>query len=368
MSDWYSVENVDLIPSPSLLVYPDRIQANLQRMIAMAGGVDRLRPHVKTHKMPQVVRMKRELGITKFKTSTIAEAEMTASAGGSDILLAYQPVGPNIERFLALAEAFPETRFSTLVDNLETLEQLDRRAGQWKQSVELWIDLDVGMHRSGLPVGPAVHQLYHAINKTMNLRFRGLHAYDGHLMDVDQQLLRKQVAEAFEPVWKLAQSLGEQSGRPTAIVAGGTPTSAILSEHPYVEVGLGTPVLWDYGQAIICPEQPFESAAVLLTRVVSRIAPNRLCLDLGHKAVASEMPQPRAYLLGLHEAKPVMHSEEHFVVETDRAVEFPPGTPIYAVPHHICPSVALHQAAHVVRAGHVVDTWPIEARNRRLYI
>ena len=104
---WYTVENVAEIPSPSLLVYPDRIRDNLRQMITLVGGASSFRPHVKTHKMPQIIKMKLELGITKFKASTIAEAEMTADAGGKDILLAYQPVGPNVARFIQLTKKFP---------------------------------------------------------------------------------------------------------------------------------------------------------------------------------------------------------------------------------------------------------------------
>ena len=80
MADWYRISNVDEIPSPTILLYPERIEHNLQRMITMAGGAERLRPHVKTHKLPQIIAMKRAAGIHKFKVSTIAEAEMTATA------------------------------------------------------------------------------------------------------------------------------------------------------------------------------------------------------------------------------------------------------------------------------------------------
>ena len=86
MRHWYEIENADEIPSPTVLVYPDRIESNLQRMIEEAGDVSKLRPHVKTHKLPQIVRMKRGLGIRKFKTSTIAESEMVAAEGGEDVL------------------------------------------------------------------------------------------------------------------------------------------------------------------------------------------------------------------------------------------------------------------------------------------
>src|SRR5215467_11278372 len=111
---WYSIANLDDVPSPALLVYPDRVAKNTRRMIAMAGGVDRLRPHVKTHKMAEVIRMQLGQGISKFKCSTIAEAEMVAECGAKDVLLGYQPVGPNIPRLVALTAKFPQTRFSAI--------------------------------------------------------------------------------------------------------------------------------------------------------------------------------------------------------------------------------------------------------------
>ena len=127
MSDWYAISNANAIPTPTVLVYPDRVEKNLQRMITMAGDVSRLRPHVKTHKLPQIIALKRKAGIHKFKVSTIAEAEMTATAGGEDILLAYQPVGPNIARLVTLMRRFPDTRFAALVDdpaNLAAISQV----------------------------------------------------------------------------------------------------------------------------------------------------------------------------------------------------------------------------------------------------
>src|SRR6476469_5848640 len=99
--DWYTVTNVDQVPSPALLVYPDRVEENIRRMVAIAGGVARLRPHMKTNKLPEVVAMHLAQGITKFKCATIAEAEMIAAVGAPDVLLAYQPVGPNVERLIA---------------------------------------------------------------------------------------------------------------------------------------------------------------------------------------------------------------------------------------------------------------------------
>ena len=125
---WYTVENVDEIPSPSLLIYPDRVEENIRRMIHVAGGVQRLRPHMKTNKLPEVIRMHLDQGITKFKCATIAEAEMIAACQAPDVLMAYQPVGPNVERFVELVKHFPGTAFSALADDADTIRELSRAA------------------------------------------------------------------------------------------------------------------------------------------------------------------------------------------------------------------------------------------------
>ena len=153
-----------------------------------------------------------------------------------------------------------------------------------------------------------------------------------------------------------------------AIVAGGSPTFAIHAARPGVECSPGTTAFWDMSYATSLPDLPFEPALVLLTRVVSRPAPNRLCLDLGHKAVASENPHPRVTLFGLEDATAVGHSEEHLVLETGRAGDYPVGSALYGVPWHVCPTVALHDDAVVIRDARVAGHWPVVARTRRLSI
>jgi D-serine deaminase-like pyridoxal phosphate-dependent protein len=155
MSDWFHVANRADVPTPALLVYPDRIKENIRRMIAIAGGVESLRPHMKTHKMPEVIRMQVERGIARFKSATIAEAEMTAAAGAEDVLLGYQPVGPNVDRFLELAARFPSVRFSCTADNRASVGDLSDAAARSSTRVEVLVDLDVGQHRTG--IAPDTH-------------------------------------------------------------------------------------------------------------------------------------------------------------------------------------------------------------------
>src|SRR5580698_1214013 len=148
---WYEISNVSDVDSPALLIFPDRVEENVRRMIVMAGGPQRLRPHVKTHKLAEVVRMQMALGITKFKCATIAEAEMAAGCGAPDVLLAYQPVGPKAQRLIQLIKKFPRTSFAAIVDDAGVVRALSDLAVKAGTKIKLLLDLDCGMHRCGVP-------------------------------------------------------------------------------------------------------------------------------------------------------------------------------------------------------------------------
>lgn len=367
---WFQLSDEPAVVSPSLLVYRDRLDENLRRMVAVAGGVERLRPHVKTHKVPQIVRAQLAQGITRFKCATIAEAEMTAGAGAPDVLLAYQPVGPNIARLAALAARFPATRFSALVDDITIAESIARTFDEAGLSVELLLDLDIGMHRSGIEPDQRARQLYASLLGRRGVKPGGLHAYDGHLRDRDPGARRAQCDAAFEAVSALADRLTEDGLPVPRIVAGGSPTFPFHAARPGVECSPGTTVYWDAGYGTM-PDLPFVPAALVLTRVVSRPGGSRVCLDLGHKALASENPHPRVALFApgseeVLECRFAGHSEEHLVIETPHARALAVGDCLYGIPWHICPTVALHAEAHVVAGGQVVERWPIDARARRL--
>jgi D-serine deaminase-like pyridoxal phosphate-dependent protein len=365
---WYTVENVAEIPSPALLVYPDRVDQNIRRMIEIAGGVERLRPHMKTNKLREVVRMHLDRGITRFKCATIAEAEMAAAAGAPDVLLAYQPVGPNVHRFVHLVETFSGTRFSAAVDDEATIRALSEAAVAAGVTLNLFLDLDGGMHRTGIAPGDRAVELYRVVSTLPGLHAAGLHMYDGHIHDTDLNDRRKASDEAFAHVQTMRDALAAAGLAVPTVVVGGTPTFPLHAARAGVECSPGTTVFWDFGYSTILPDLDFTPAVVLLMRVISRPEQNRLCLDLGHKAVASENPPPRVKVFGLEDATPVGHSEEHLVLETDRAADFPVGSPLYGLPWHVCPTVALHNEAVVIRNGRAEARWQIVARARTLTI
>ncbi len=360
-------ENAAEIPSPALLIDLAAVDRNLARMLAIAGRPDRLRPHVKTHKLPQLIRRQLTLGITKFKCATIAEAEMVADCGAPDVMLAGQPVGPNVPRLLALARRFPATRFSTMADDEGAIRELSRQAAEAGVTIDVFLDLDVGQHRTGIAPGPRAAQLYRLISALPGLRTAGLHAYDGHIHDSDLATRIVACETAYEPVEALRAELVRADLPVPRIVAGGTPTFPIHALRG-VECSPGTCVLWDAGYGTKMPDLLFEPAALLFARVVSKPSATRLCLDLGHKAVAAEMPHPRVVFPLLPDATPVVHSEEHLVIETPRASEFAVGDAFLGIPWHICPTVALHAEVWILENGRATERWPVVARARRLTI
>src|SRR5688572_19873265 len=115
--EWYSIKNADALDTPALVIYPDRAKRNIDLLKTYVSNPAQLRPHVKTHKCPQVCKLTIEAGITKFKCATIAEAEMLAAEGAPDVLLAYQPSLPKARRFCELIFKYPKTVFSCLIDN-----------------------------------------------------------------------------------------------------------------------------------------------------------------------------------------------------------------------------------------------------------
>jgi D-serine deaminase-like pyridoxal phosphate-dependent protein len=370
---WFVLENAAEIPSPTLVLHRGRIEANLRRMVAIAGDPLRLWPHVKTHKLPELIAWQVGLGIIQFKCATIAEAEMVAEVEGvRSILLAVQPVGPQIERWIRLASRFPDLQWSAVVDDASVVESLRSAAAACPISKPLgiWIDLDIGQHRTGiapdLVLGSELLRSLRASEPA--LRLDGLHAYDGHLGITDLTERTRTCDEAFAPVAALRSRIETELGRPLGVIAGGSPTFAIHAARANVSLSPGTTVLWDAGYAHKLPDLPFEPAAVLLSRVISRPAARQVCLDLGHKAVAAEMPHPRTVFLNLPDATAVSHSEEHLVVESPAADALRLGDVIYSLPWHVCPTVALHQEVWLAENGRATRAWTVQARSRRISI
>lgn len=365
MQPWYSINNINTIDSPALIVYPDRVKENIRLLVKMAGDASLLRPHVKTHKMAEVSRLLLEAGITKFKCATIAEAEMLALVGAPNVLIAHQPAGPKIERLLQLTTAFPNTCFSCMIDNPETAAAVAGHFLKAGKKIQAFIDLNTGMNRSGILPEKAL-QLFNDCQALDGLVVVGLHAYDGHIRDTSLEERNKKSDAAFAEVDWLLKKLAELTDTKFQVVVGGSPSFPTHTRRKNVQYSPGTFVFWDWGYKHLVPDEPFDYAALVITRIISVIDKETVCTDLGHKAVAAENPLPRVHFLNAPDAIPVAQSEEHLVVKVPAGNTYKVGDVWYGVPVHICPTVALYQEAAVVENHQVTAYWNVIARNRRI--
>lgn len=364
-SNWYELDDLPAVESPGLIFYEDRIRENIKKLINMVDHKSRLRPHVKTHKSAEVTKLMLQAGINKFKCATIAEAEMLGSCEAPDVLLAYQPVGPNIQRFMVLHKRFPATRFSCVTDNLEAAMNIASAAAENDLVVPIYIDVNVGMNRTGI-LPNDVLALYTSLAEVKSLNVLGLHAYDGHIHDPDFNLRQQEVTNIIKQLEPLLQQIESKYQQKPQIIAGGTPGFPIYASTSDFECSPGTFALWDYGYQQAFAEQDFLTAALVITRVVSLPAANLICTDLGHKAVAAENNlSNRITFLNAPALVPISQSEEHLVLDAGSNHGYKIGDVLYGLPIHICPTVALYDYAYSVSSQRTPQLWPIRSRKRR---
>ena len=361
-NNWCQVNNSDEIITPGLLVYPDRIKQNIESMISVSGTPDRLIPHVKTYKMKEIVKLQMSYGINEFKCATLGEMHMLISCKVKHILIAMQPTKEKMIKILEAQKKHPNIIFSTLVDNYFSLILFSKLAVEQNEKLNLWIDINNGMNRTGIKPENAKN-LCLELNNNSNLKFKGFHIYDGHIRPFDIDERTALCNKDFHKVKNLIEEIKKEAISIPEIITGGTPSFYPHSLRKNNRLSPGTTLLWDLGYQKIWKESPFLFSAILVTRLISKPDRNLLCFDLGHKAVASEMTFPRVEILDLEDAVHIGQSEEHLVVKYNKNNDFKIGDLFYAIPFHICPTVAKYKKAYTIKNGEIGTFWEIDARD-----
>lgn len=367
--NWYAIHDIDKLDTPALVVYPERVKENINILKGMIDDVSRLRPHVKTNKCRDVALLMIEAGITKFKCATIAEAEMLGMSKAPDVLLAYQPIGPKLKRFIKLIQTYPETLYSCLVDNNAAAEQISKTALENNIVIPVYIDLNVGMNRTGIKPDEGALEMYGYCSGLSGIKLMGLHAYDGHIHDKELEVRKQEADNAFAQVRQLQQGIRERGYVEPIIIAGGSPTFPIHATRGAVECSPGTFIYWDRGYSLNCEEQLFLTAALVISRVISLPDEGKLCLDVGHKSISAENElNKRIYFLNAPELTFIGQSEEHLVVHAGKSHHYKVGDVLYGLPYHICPTVALYERATIIENNQVSGEWYNIARDRKITI
>ena len=362
----YTFQGQEKVCSPQLVYYPEIICENIRLMKEIAGGSERLWPHIKTHKMTEVVKLLLAEGIDKVKCATISEVEMAVRAGAKQIVLAYPLVGPNVSRFLEVFKTVDHAVLYAIADDTEQVKLLASAACGQGLEVPLLMDVDLGQHRTGVSLDKA-GSLYQEWSQLPGVRLCGLHCYDGHRHESDETVREREVQKEDTRVEELKAFLKDEGLDCPVVIYGGTPSFPCHVKLTKDYVSPGTCVIQDAGYEEAYRDLPFVPGAAILTRVVSRPSCDTFTLDLGTKAVACDPPIPRVRVVGWENAVTVMQNEEHLVLKApdDRIGEIPSiGSALFAIPVHICPTTALYAKAAIVRGGKLSGWWTVDARDR----
>ena len=361
----YRVKNADEIPTPALLVYKEHVAHNIRVMGELMGGYERLRPHIKTHKMAQVARMEMDAGIDKFKCATPKEAAMLSALGATDVLISYHMVGANVRRVVDLKRLHPQVDLKVIADDANNIQVLSDACTEAEITLGVMVDVNTGMDRTGAQPGEPTLALAQQIAESSGLHFAGLHVYDGHVGDPDPAVREKTAVESIEKA-VATRRLIEQSGLEVeTLVASGSPGFEHTQKVDGVdEVSPGTWIFWDtgYGDQL---DGPFEWAALVLSSVISTTGPDLITLDAGSKSVAPDTPVPHFRAMGLpDDIDFVRRNEEHQLLRLSCGTPRPNvGDQFYLVPRHVCTTVNLWDEVCVIdEDGMFVETWAVDAR------
>jgi len=250
-----------------------------------------------------------------------------------------------------------------LVDNTHTAREISACFAEQNKRLDVFIDLNVGMNRTGIIPSEATH-LIREISTLKGIRLKGIHAYDGHIHDTDLNVRTIKADQVFTLVEQVVADTQDFFVERPVLVLSGNPTFPVHCKREHVECSPGTFIFWDWGYRQMLPDLPFDFAALLLARVISVVDRHTVCIDLGHKAIGAENPLPRVFFLNAPDAKPLAQSEEHLTVYVPDSSHYNVGSVLYGVPVHICPTVALYDKLHVVNNRQFTETWEVTARKR----
>ena len=358
---------IGTLETPAPIVDLDRLERNIARMAAYAEshGIA-LRPHIKTHKATGVAAQQVAAGAVGLTCATPAEAVVMADAC-RDILLAYPPVGAKAERLLSVPEA---VRLTVSLDSARAIEDLARVARRSERSIGVYVEVDVGMHRVGVPTVEEAIGLARTVTESAPLHFAGVAFYPGHIRSaVDAQ--DAELATLTSGIARMRAAFDAAGLAPTVVSGGSTPTMWRTHEITGVtEMRPGTYVYNDRTTAEIGACAWDDCALSVLATVVSTAVPGQAVIDAGAKALGREPMRGAAgegfgALLDRPDVVVSRMSEEHGILDLSRTEWRPAvGDVVRVVPNHVCIVVHLNDLMYGVRGDRVETSWRVDARGR----
>ncbi|WP_209309605.1 alanine racemase [Haloarcula amylovorans] len=361
---------VETLETPALLVDINAMERNIEEYTAFADENDiSLRSHVKTHKNAELAALEDEMtdggGIC---CQTLGEVETMARNGIDDIYLSYQVVGKKkLDRFCWLSQKVE--KLATTVDSAATIDCLQEAAHEHQTTVEVILEVDVGLHRTGIDPGPQAVALAERIDEAAYLEFNGILAYESHVKAeaATESEFDKLCWEAMELTQDVVEDIEAAVTSVDEVKVGGTATSRYSGKHPVVtEINPGMYPFNDVGELELRPWEVWKNdcTATVVTTVISVLDDDRLVVDGGSKTFSLDKPQmpvPK----NRDDIKYVNASEEHGWIDTSDSDEsFTVGDRLEFIVPHVCTTINLHDLIIGIRDDRVEELWEVQARGK----
>lgn len=354
------------LDTPALIIDVDIMQRNLQRVADYAKQHSlRLRPHTKTHKIPDLARRQLALGATGLTVAKTTEAEIMLRAEPGELLVAYPVLGAaKMDRLVRLAAS---TKVSVSLDSIPVARSISAAAAKAVVSIGVLLEIDAGLRRVGVTTGEALRQLALTVTDLPGLRFEGLAFYPGHIKRIDPISIVA-LAEVENCVGDALDTLHRIGLKPEVISGGSTP--ALFQSHlvPSMnEIRPGTYIFNDRNTVLAGACDWEDCAAYVMTTVVSTSVRGQMILDGGSKTFSSDRSAEPGFgaVVDAPEAYFEKMNEEHGFVDIRRCKQsWRVGDKVRVVPNHICVAMNLHQTVYGCRGDEVVETWQVEARGK----
>lgn len=361
--------HISELDTPALVVDLDVMEGNLSRMAEYCRRHNlSLRPHTKTHKIPELARKQIESGAGGITVAKLDEAEVMINAGLDDILIAYPIVGP--KKTARLARLAERATITVSLDSAEAARGISAALADRGANVNILVEMDVGFARCGLPNEAETLKLAQTVSSLPGLNFQGLMFYPGHfgVAPAERAVLRAQVNELLD---RCVESFA-RANLPIAVVSGGSTPSRYESDqfHGVNEVRPGTYIFNDRNTVGVSAADLSECALSVLVTVVSTSVAGHAVIDGGSKTFSSDRYQAEhGRGFGLIREDPSAEierfSEEHGhlnVSQSDR--RYAVGQRLMVIPNHVCSTVNMHDEIYGVRGEQVETVWRVAARGK----
>ncbi|HZZ88420.1 MAG TPA: DSD1 family PLP-dependent enzyme [Caulobacteraceae bacterium] len=357
--------------TPALVLDVEALDRNIAAMAAFAAAHGlKLRPHAKTHKSVDIARRQIAAGALGVCCAKLGEAEALAEGGIEGLLITSPVVGePATQRLVGLAARSPTLMQAS--DHPDAVAAIGAAAKAAGVQITLLVDLDPGLHRTGVPDAAAAVALASQIAGNAVLRFGGLQYYCGAEQHIEAYADRREaIAGKNARLSETIEALTAAGLAPPIITGGGTGTHAIDAEFGlFTELQVGSYVFMDrqYADCALgeADAAPFETSLMIDARVISASHPTIVTVDAGLKAFATEAGPP-PILAGAPDGSAYRFmGDEHGAIIPPRGVAPPRlGERITLAAPHCDPTVNLYEAYHVVRGDTLEAIWPVSARGR----